>query len=50
MRTSGSPREYVQQWEENFTKYGYVTNIGRTIVDPKEGYYIEDVNFAYGDP
>lgn len=39
----------MQRWEENFTKYGYISNVGRTIVDPKEGYYIEEVNIAYGD-
>jgi dipeptidase len=50
LKTSGSAREYVQKWEENFTQYGYTSNVGRTIVDPKEGYYIEGVNFVYGDP
>jgi hypothetical protein len=50
LKSSGSAREYVQKWEENFTQYGYTSNVGRTIVDPKEGYYIEGVNFVYGDP
>jgi hypothetical protein len=50
MRTSGSAREYVQNWSENFTKYGYISNVGRTIVDPREGYYIEGINFVFGDP
>ena len=50
MRTSSSAREYVQKWEDNFTKYGYISNVGRTIVDPFEGYYIEGVNFTYDDP
>jgi hypothetical protein len=50
MRLSGSAKEYVQRWEDNFTKYGYPTNIGRTVVDPKEGFYIEGVNYVYGDP
>jgi dipeptidase len=50
MRTSGSAREYVEKWEQNFTKYGYISCVGRTIVDPKEGYYIEGVNYAFGDP
>jgi hypothetical protein len=50
LKTSGSAREYVQKWEENFTRYGYTSNVGRTIVDPMEGYYIEGVNFVYGDP
>jgi hypothetical protein len=50
LKTSGSAKEYVQRWEENFTKYGYTSNVGRTVVDPAEGYYIEGVNFVYGDP
>jgi dipeptidase len=50
LKTSGSAREYVQKWAENFTQYGYTSNVGRTIVDPGEGYYIEGVNFVYGDP
>jgi hypothetical protein len=50
LKTSGSAREYVEKWQENFTKYGYISNVGRTIVDPSEGYYIEGVNFAYDDP
>jgi dipeptidase len=49
LRTCGSAREYVEKWEENFTRYGYISNVGRTIVDPQEGYYIEGINFAYGD-
>jgi hypothetical protein len=50
LRTSGSAKEYVQKWDENFTKYGGIENVGRTIVDPKEGYYIEGLNYIYGDP
>jgi len=50
MRISGSAREYVQRWEENFTKYGGILNVGWTIVDPTEGYYIEGLNYIYGDP
>ncbi len=50
MRTAASAQEYVQMWEENFTEYGYISNVGRTIVDPREGFYIEGVNCKYGDP
>ncbi|MBN1190999.1 MAG: hypothetical protein JXA46_14685 [Dehalococcoidales bacterium] len=50
LQSSSSSREYVNRWAKNFTKYGYTSNVGRTIVDPEEGYYIEGVNFVYGDP
>jgi hypothetical protein len=51
MRTSDSAAEYVQSWSEYVTEYGDPGGAdGQLVVDPKEGYCFEVVNFVYGDP
>jgi hypothetical protein len=51
MRTSDSAAEYVASWSEYVTEYGNPTSSDSLlIVDPKEGYFLEVVNFVYGDP
>jgi hypothetical protein len=51
MRLSDSAAEYVALWSENVTKYGTPKGPpAYMIVDAKEGYLLEQVNFIYGDP
>ena len=50
IRTSGSAKEYVQKWEENFMECGTDDNVGIAIIDPKEGYYIEGISCEHSNP